>query len=189
MRDVLKAKTSEQFSGFEDRLDDFAWMVDWKALGHPFCYVYLIGPSEKKPVKVGIANNCLKRLGGVQTGNWAQLFVHKAYLCADVASARKVEQYTHRSLTKENMTGEWFDLDVPEAASVVEWAAGKVGVGLASGVPDEHRDAVFDAIRSRLEDVERLDIDRRHALRAAKLASCGISLETIKAIRATECGF
>jgi hypothetical protein len=189
LQTTIRSKTIEQFDGFETRLDDFVWLVDWKGLGLPNCHIYVIGPSQKQPCKIGIAVNGYKRLAGIQTGNWAQLFVHKSAWCDSVNDARKVEHFAHLSLRAKHLTGEWFDIDADEALEVIQWSAGKVDVTLRHGVPTDMRSDIFDAIRFRVGDAGYLEVDRRHELHAAKLSEKGISLSTIKAIRAKELGF
>lgn len=144
-----RAKAPEQFKDFQSRIHDFCWMLDWKALGKPHCHVYVIGPKEAKPVKVGIAVDGFKRLKGIQTGNWHPLFVHKSAWLQDQKTARSLEFFVHRTLQKHHLSGEWFDVSADEAFETIEWAAESQSLPITQGVPDGMVEAVYEAVKER----------------------------------------
>jgi hypothetical protein len=61
-------------------------------------------------VKVGYTTNLAKRLATLQTGNARKLEVLKVIQFSTALEAYKCEQRIHKSLTRYNVRGEWFDI-------------------------------------------------------------------------------
>jgi hypothetical protein len=184
-----KKKRFHHFDGFESRIHDFSWVLDWKALGKPYCHLYVIGPKDGRPVKVGVSVDCHSRLAGIQTGNWNDLYVLKTVWTDSVKSARTLERETHRALQRHHLSGEWFDVEADEALESVKWVADFFGIKITSGVPDELVDAVFESIRARMQDEYTSGSTAHQKIRVAKLADYGISKSTIDAVRGKEMEF
>lgn len=87
-----------------------------------FSYVYLIGPEDASPLKIGIAEDVTKRLCSLQIGNWQQLKVHHT-VSVVATSAASVERHMHRELKDRRLRGEWFDVTLDEAKAKLESVA------------------------------------------------------------------
>lgn len=181
-----KKKMLQQFVGFHERLDDFTWVVDWRSMGLPNCHVYVVGPKEDRPVKVGVSVDGLSRLSGLQTGNWVDLYVRKARWAESVADARRLEKMTHDSLRGKNLSGEWFDVTSEEAVDRLDWIAQSYDIALHSQIPGQIRDAVFDNIRARVVAEYDLGSEMHLAIRAERLKEFGVSRAVSDALRARE---
>jgi len=169
-------KRFHHFDGFQDRIHDFAWVLNWKDLGKPHCHIYVIGPKVEQPVKVGIAVGAYSRLAELQVGNWNDLYVLKSAWLDTVQEARKLEHQTHRALQRKHLSGEWFDVSATEAIETIEWAAGYYGIELRRGIPDEVLVAkAFDLIRQQMDGEIVRGSDAAQSIRLAKLAEFGIS--------------
>lgn len=172
-----KHNAPEQFQDFHTRIHDFSWMLDWKRLGRPHCHVYVIGPQEKRPIKVGVAVDGHKRLTGIQTGNWNPLFVHRSGWLPDTKTAIALERFVHRTLKKHHLSGEWFDVDAEEAFETVEWAAKSQGWELQTGIPDELVGSVYDEVKARVFDSYFHRSSVQMEVRTAELAAAGVDVK------------
>ena len=65
-----------------------------------FCSIYLIGPKEKSPLKIGFGLDPFARLTMLQVGNWVELFIHHNVWVADMKLARRIEGQCHKTLDK-----------------------------------------------------------------------------------------
>lgn len=83
-------------------------------------FIYVIGPKTP-PVKIGITNNCEKRLMNLQTGNDEKLYVHHSEP-VDRNLARVFEGIIHRQLNYKCTHGEWFDITPEEAINHIRFA-------------------------------------------------------------------
>lgn len=146
------------------------WAVPWKQFGFEYCCVYLITPSSRQPVKIGISENAASRLNTLQTAHWEPLQVSRYWLCADKNAARQVELKSHLTLrdSARGLLGEWFDVKLEKAAEIVEFAAKALGVELATKIPDtdkfaevrKHMQAFYDT-RYKVQDREWEDYLKR----------------------------
>lgn len=71
-------------------------------------YIYLIGQTDSKFVKIGIANNLKLRLQSLQVGNPLKLFLIGAKEVVSKAMAHKKEKELHEKFKNHNLNGEWF---------------------------------------------------------------------------------
>lgn len=103
------------------------------SLGRPLikeaCCVYIIGP-ENGPVKIGHAVKPKNRLRDLQIGNHLLLILHATFWSRDRNSATKVECASHRTLDDMRLRGEWFDVDVITASTVIRNSSENKGVKL-----------------------------------------------------------
>jgi hypothetical protein len=74
----------------------------------PSSYVYLV--TDGNYVKIGVADDVRKRLGGIQTGNPNKCYVICVIPCKDSKSAFSVEKKLHHEYSLRRKCGEWFDL-------------------------------------------------------------------------------
>lgn len=117
--------------------DQELWRVPWKDFGFAYCGVYLICQRTRWPVKIGISECASRRLSGLQSSHWSELMVGRYWLCESRRWAKEVETAAHDRLESgHRLLGEWFDIDIEKAASVVEFSAQVVGVELATGIPE-----------------------------------------------------
>ena len=76
-------------------------------------YVYLIRGNDGR-YKIGIADNPMKRIRQLQTGNSDPLTLIEIY---QSENARKIESALHNRYSHARNVGEWFDLSVVEEAN------------------------------------------------------------------------
>ncbi len=100
-----------------------------KAMG--LRHVYVIG-APGYPLKIGIAADPVRRLGGIQTGCAYPLSILFTMLCQH-GLERKVEAHCHATLHRHRLSGEWFDAELSDAISTVEAA-----VAMFGGEPTVH---------------------------------------------------
>ncbi len=114
------------------------WRVNWRAEGYAFCGIYVISPDNRWPSKIGVSQNPVKRLIGLQTACWKKLDIAEYKYAVDFAAARLVEQMVHQILKDDGklMYGEWFDLKPDKAMEVIDFAALQLNIELRSDVPD-----------------------------------------------------
>jgi predicted GIY-YIG superfamily endonuclease len=88
-------------------------------------YVYVI-EAEGGDVKVGVASDPQRRLRELQTGSGSKLRVAFKVLCR-AGAERHVEARCHEELSKFRKIGEWFDVELGAAISVVRRVAEDLG--------------------------------------------------------------
>ncbi len=109
--------------------------------------VYVIGPRDGYPVKIGLSDNPVARAGELQGGCWERLYVHSAYLVfsqrstgefsgqgkAGSVAARDLETATHRKLRGlgVGMEGEWFSICSEDAEKTIQKIADYEGMRIA----------------------------------------------------------
>lgn len=82
----------------------------------PGCFVYVIRPKGDTPIKVGKAEDVVKRMGELQTGNPRELT-----LLHVLVGYGELEAQLHRRLRPSRVRGEWFEGDsVPGFLRFVE---------------------------------------------------------------------
>jgi hypothetical protein len=98
--------------------------------------LYIMTTAEGWPCKIGVTTNLVERLLQVQVGNWHKIkptdfwFVSlRAARRQSSQSAFALERAVHEKLSDivERMSGEWFDVDAPDARRVVEKVASEAG--------------------------------------------------------------
>jgi len=99
----------------------------WKDRQQGRRIVYVLGPENGWPCKIGYAANLLARLHDVQVAHWQKIVVHHCGYCFDKAAALDIEKAAHRLLDANAMRGEWFDVAPAEALEAVLTAAKAVG--------------------------------------------------------------
>jgi len=72
-------------------------------------HVYVIGTTEAKTVKIGIAEDVTQRLGCLQTGSPVDLVI-LAKSRRRFDNAREIEKLWHDRLSKYRVRREWFEL-------------------------------------------------------------------------------
>jgi hypothetical protein len=83
-------------------------------------HVYVIGPTEGFPCKIGVAGNIEKRLCSLQTGSWERLYIHAAFVANDRGAAYRLESLCKHRLSDRAMTGEWFSIFTDDAVKTIE---------------------------------------------------------------------
>jgi hypothetical protein len=116
--------------------NDMLWMVPWKEYGFDYCGVYIIGPENRWPLKIGISERAYTRVNTLQTAHWSRIDCHGYWICENRAEAAKVEKKAHDLLKDtRHLMGEWFDVDVKKAAETILFAAQSVGVEMVADLP------------------------------------------------------
>lgn len=140
-----------QMGGVPKNVDSLTWLADWRAVGLPYCSVYVIAPLDGWPCKIGISTSAYKRLVQLQTSVWKQLEVKWCGWLPSVKDARSLEKRCHTTLTDTGkwLHGEWFDLRPDKAIELVEFEAALAGVSpsteLPPGVSRDFVQKLFDA--------------------------------------------
>lgn len=109
------------------------WRMDWKQAGFDYCCVYVIGPTKKWPMKVGVSVSPAKRVASLQTLIWEPLRIYSTFFTRNVMDARRVERAVHDELEMRGkaLLGEWFDVRSIEASDTIEFAALATSVELS----------------------------------------------------------
>jgi len=72
--------------------------------------IYVLGPIEGFPSKVGIAADVKKRLCTIQISCWEKLYIHEIFWAASKSDALKCELLCKRRLKDRHLNGEWFNV-------------------------------------------------------------------------------
>lgn len=100
--------------------------------------IYVIGPQEDGPVKIGIAADPWVRYRNIQSSNWTELHrFYEIWLSGDVLTKR-VEATVHAAFGPHRIRGEWFDRSAKEAIEKVEAQIKEFGYN--SQTPEQFRD-------------------------------------------------
>jgi hypothetical protein len=93
--------------------------------GDDRCFVYVIAPDGKWPVKVGISTSPRKRLAQLQCSNWKRLKVEHCAWVASKKDALAIEKFIHDEFSENGkwLLGEWVDARPEEAKERIEWAS------------------------------------------------------------------
>lgn len=85
------------------------------------CHVYIMcfadGDGVKGPCKIGTTTSLISRIAALQTGSPQRIVFLGAVIMGNRKHARGFEAILHTLLGKKRLSGEWFDIQPPEAAS------------------------------------------------------------------------
>jgi hypothetical protein len=90
-------------------------------------YIYVIGAPDG-PQKIGLANDPVRRLAILQTGNASGIGVN-ASVPVMRSDADLVERHAHHLLLDRHIRGEWFDVTPAEALAVIRQAVSAANRG------------------------------------------------------------
>jgi len=79
-------------------------------------YVYFVKSKRDESIKIGYSVNLTKRLSGLKTGFSDGLYLIGYIYCNDF---QKKEKEIHSGLMDKRVVGEWFGIDLSEAASLI----------------------------------------------------------------------
>jgi len=79
------------------------------------------------PVKVGIAQDPLRRLAGLQNANFEQLRVHRFWWLPGRPIAARLERAFKKHFAPAAIRGEWFNVSLTAAEGFVEDSIRRVG--------------------------------------------------------------
>lgn len=82
-------------------------------------FIYVIGP-ENPPIKIGITNNCNRRLKSLQTGHSQKLLIHHQE-SVNKELAKTFESIIHKNLKIKKTHGEWFNISVEQAINEIKY--------------------------------------------------------------------
>ena len=118
--------------------------------GDDRCFVYVIAPEGKWPVKVGISSNPKKRLFALQGANWKRLRVEHCCWTATRADAFAIEKYLHAEFADGGkwLLGEWVDARPDEAKERIEWAALALSINVSFDIPTDKIEEVQKRINA-----------------------------------------
>lgn len=82
--------------------------------------IYIMGPKERTPVKIGHAKNVKLRLSSMNTHNWVDIFLHHVVWTAGRPMAERIERAVHANLIDRGklIKGEWFNI-TPEEGEIL----------------------------------------------------------------------
>lgn len=88
-------------------------------------YVYFIGSIDKKQslIKIGKANDPIRRLMELQTGSADRLRIIGSVKCRNSDHALQVEKLAHNLFWKQRRHGEWFNLRRTQISQVHSFIA------------------------------------------------------------------
>jgi len=98
-----------------------------------FHSLYLVTTERNAPVKVGVAEDPVRRLSDLQTANFNLLRLHRFWWLAGRQVSERIERAFKDHFSPRCVRGEWFDLPLPEAEAFVEAAIRDLGTW---GVPE-----------------------------------------------------
>ena len=92
--------------------------------------VYLIGPCEGGPMKLGIAKHPGNRVSTIKSHNWNDVDIFGLRWFKSRSLALRVEAEAHQLLDKagKRLRGEWFDVDADWGAKTIQVATDKLGI-------------------------------------------------------------
>jgi len=91
------------------------------ATGKP-CTLYFMQCKRLDMIKIGIANDVVKRRNSLQSGNPQHIEVYKTVVFKTRGLARSYERDLHRRFSDKRMRGEWFKIttcDVDKIANLL----------------------------------------------------------------------
>jgi Rha family phage regulatory protein len=81
-------------------------------------FVYVLSNSDNGYLKVGVSSNVDKRIKQLQTGSWAELSVeYRSMVCSN---SFDIESTVHEKLRSKRVRGEWYDVSISDAISLIE---------------------------------------------------------------------
>jgi len=81
-------------------------------------FVYILSNSDNGYLKIGVSNNVDKRISQLQTGSWAELSVeYRSMVCSN---SFDIESTVHEKLRSKRVRGEWYDVSISDAISLIE---------------------------------------------------------------------
>lgn len=149
----MRQGSSREIHNYEKEL----WRINWKAVGYPFCGIYVISPDNRWPCKIGISANPVKRLISLQGACWRRLDIAEYCYANSPEEAYAIEQRVHKTLEGDGllMLGEWFDIRPDKADETIRFTAGVLGIEVSKELPDDPR------IKQALGEMKRVGIKER----------------------------
>jgi hypothetical protein len=95
--------------------------------GHGFHSLYLVTTERDAPVKIGITDDPVRRLGDLQSANFALLRLHRFWWLPGQPISGRIERAFKDHFRSCNIRGEWFELPLPDAEVFVERAIRRLG--------------------------------------------------------------
>ena len=85
-------------------------------------FLYIIGNNDQNMYKVGISNNPLSRIKGIQTGCPFPLSIIKKYKLNGHSSfvEKKIHSFLEKDTSVKSLVGEWFSCDVDKIDKLVQ---------------------------------------------------------------------
>jgi hypothetical protein len=103
-----------------------------------FHTVYLLTTVHRAPVKIGISEDPVMRIGNIQAGHYAQLVFQRFWWLPGMAVASRIESAFKRDHAVRNIRGEWFDMSPSDAEREVAMAIRQLGIWSLTQSEMEH---------------------------------------------------
>jgi len=82
-------------------------------------YLYVIGPKQNGPVKIGFSAHPEQRLKTLQTSHPDPLVIHHT-VKFDSKNIRELEKIIHKEVSHKKTQGEWFNISPQDASLLLE---------------------------------------------------------------------
>jgi hypothetical protein len=84
-------------------------------------FIYVIGPKDHGPIKIGFTKELHRRLKSIQTGHPEPLYIHH-YVEVPENQTRLIEGIIHKENKFHRTSGEWFNLSIDQGILEVNHA-------------------------------------------------------------------
>lgn len=91
-----------------------------------YLYVMSVSPDIHK---IGISRTPEKRLQAIQAGNHERVFIGSLYLLNSLWDALRTERNIHKTLVRQRIHSEWFNIDIRELIPVINRELESQGYG------------------------------------------------------------
>lgn len=92
-----------------------------------FHTIYLVTTTRGSPIKVGIARDPVRRLGGLQNANFERLQFHRFWWLPGRPIAARIERAFKEQFASAAIRGEWFDVAPSQAETFIVNAIRSIG--------------------------------------------------------------
>lgn len=97
--------------------------------------IYVIAEEGSEEVcKIGVTDYLVRRLAGLQTGNWRKLRIVAAYQMADADEATEIENRSLMFFGQHVLRGEWLGVKPSIAVEALESGLTSVGIEIVNFV-------------------------------------------------------
>ncbi len=112
--------------------------VDWPRYARGSRWLYFISTVARGPIKIGMSNNPVARLSGLQTSHWEELCIIAARDYGDIG-ALAAERQLHDKFCHYRIRGEWFQRNEYLLCEMESLCGGNSFSGNPITMADAHR--------------------------------------------------
>jgi len=105
-------------------------------------FVYILSNSDNGYLKIGVSGNVDERVKQLQTGSWARLSIeYRSMVCSN---SFDIESTVHRKLKEKQVMGEWYDVSVSDAISLIELENHQLKTPLLKAYYEDCKNQMFE---------------------------------------------